>query len=830
MSFPAIREKHMPNTLLWRCLVATLILSSFGPHNLHAQTRKLEITQVGIGLPKAQERSELSQEAFLNSFMAVKDKWCPLYLQLQLLEAIDTPLRLVIESSDDNELRTTIGYPLGSLAGRNAGEKFTQANFSIVPLVKIPSYVRSITVKIVSDQPGIRPELLGEPFRITFLNLTSAETYKIVSLGSKLPGFGLPGDDDEQDAADRRGVWRNGKVLQTAIEAIEELPDHWLGYDSIDLAVLPTGTADSTFAETLFDPAANGSVQRKREALLEWVRRGGRLIISAGANAEKLAKLSPFQEILPASINTDEPTEAVNSLPLRWQVYGGRPQNELLRSRADPFPVAQLKIDSAYPPRFMIPRPNEAGELDPELAALPAVVQKPFGLGRVTLVTFDLDIAPFLSFPARLEFWNWLLRYAGSERASLNTSGERDWLYDRNSGVADLFRYKLDEFEGVPVISFGWIVLFIFLYALLIGPAEYILLKHVFGRLELTWITFPIIVLSVTAIAYFTAYAFKGTDLRTNKIDLVEVDPASGRVYGSSWFSFFSPRIDKFTIGIEPNPGWTTAQEESAELSANLDWLPGGGANASNIISQGYNYVNGEDGREVALGLESVPMQVWSTKAFTANWTGTLDTNRPLVESRLYHPSGDKTLLQGSFVCNLPTAQLKEAVLLYGGRAYRVGSQGTIAAGQTVTPILDNSTELTEWFNPPGFVMGNQPGQIDINAVRDFPFWYVGFHERILQRNVELQNSLYRRFDQSWRVSDRAEDVYRGQAVLVGQIALSSANGEELMTAPNGASPTTVWTDGLPTEGKPRTPLPGSLSQATFVRVYLPVANRPPQK
>ena len=66
----------------------------------------------------------------------------------------------------------------------------------------------------------------------------------------------------------------------------------------------------------------------------------------------------------------------------------------------------------------------------------------------------------------------------------------------------------------------------IVLYILLIGPIEYFFLKRVLGRLELTWITFPIIVLTVSLAAYFTAYSLKGRDLRVNKIDVVDVDPA----------------------------------------------------------------------------------------------------------------------------------------------------------------------------------------------------------------------------------------------------------------------------------------------------------------
>ena len=42
--------------------------------------------------------------------------------------------------------------------------------------------------------------------------------------------------------------------------------------------------------------------------------------------------------------------------------------------------------------------------------------------------------------------------------------------------------------------------------------------------MELTWITFPTIVVTVSLLAYYAAYVVKGTDLRVNKIDVVDVD------------------------------------------------------------------------------------------------------------------------------------------------------------------------------------------------------------------------------------------------------------------------------------------------------------------
>src|SRR5262249_5701693 len=106
------------------------------------------------------------------------------------------------------------------------------------------------------------------------------------------------------------------------------------------------------------------------------------------------------------------------------------------------------------------------------------------------------------------------------------------------------------------VISFGWVALFILFYIALVGPLDYFVLKKLFKRLELTWITFPVSVIVVSLVAYLIAYKVKGTDLRINKVDLVDVDLHTGlgegarRVHGLSWFALFSPGVSSYTIGM----------------------------------------------------------------------------------------------------------------------------------------------------------------------------------------------------------------------------------------------------------------------------------------
>ena len=80
--------------------------------------------------------------------------------------------------------------------------------------------------------------------------------------------------------------------------------------------------------------------------------------------------------------------------------------------------------------------------------------------------------------------------------------------------------------------------------------------------MELTWITFPAIVLTVSLLAYVAAYTFKGTDLRINKVDVVDLDqqPIAGYglpMRGSTWATLFSPQNRDYDVhagGPVPGP------------------------------------------------------------------------------------------------------------------------------------------------------------------------------------------------------------------------------------------------------------------------------------
>ncbi len=211
---------------------------------------------------------------------------------------------------------------------------------------------------------------------------------------------------------------------------------------------------------------------------------------------------------------------------------------------------------------------------------------------------------------------------------------------------------ELDKF-GVTVIDFGYVALFIVLYILIVGPLDFFLLKYVFKRLEWTWITFPAVVLAVSVLAYFAAYALKGKDLKINKVDIVDFDLRTSReqprVYGHSFFTILSPRIQNYTVGrLEPEESEVLGGAESEKAAQRRSdeavdgSRPSGGFNgmdrggSGGFFRNAYHYARDTDanGGGNISGLRGVPIPVWTTKAFMASWGGNRSPRPPRSGNR----------------------------------------------------------------------------------------------------------------------------------------------------------------------------------------------------
>lgn len=797
---------------LFRCF-AVITALTLAAASAAAQSHPIKIKSVKTGFPHGPNVTQRDDDGS-GSYICKTNFWTPVYLELEILRSVDRPAAVVLEASDPDDLGTSVTVPLQNLSDVRPGTTLSAAELAYLPCVRLGGRDLSVSIR----DPGSGRNL-AEPKRLSFVRSKDTSAYVVLSLGSRLPGFELP--------PEAPGANRGSKVDLAVIDNPYLLPDRWYGYDAADLVVLATGSASvQNFLAPLFTDPQH---KPRLDALVEWVRRGGRLVVSVGQNAGVAASFPVLQELLPMRLPRENLVEQVKDLPMEWLTHGvseKKTKLNTLTAKGGTFPLVRFEPHTDRGARQIVPPADSLRE-----GTRRAVVQAPYGLGRVTLVAFDLDRSPFVDYDDRPRAWDLILRECGANRAP-QSFNKNNYSYSgiAEDELANEMRQHADAFASVPVISFGWVAAFIVLYTLLIGPVEYYVLKKVFKRLELTWITFPIIVLTVSAIAYFSAYALKGSDMKVNKVDIVDIDPATNRVYGRTWFTVFSPRIDTYRVGVEPAPGW--AAPGGAHGGALVDWTGAGSGRRGGLFRRSYQYGLTQPGdpatARFADGLVDVPIQVWSTKGFTADWNAVLDKATPPVVSELVHPPANPANVVGTFTLNLPFKELQDVHLVYAGKAYKWDA---IPTGVPVNAFLDDTKVEGDWIakltSLSVFTTVNQPnfGRASTQKLQSngaAPAFQMMFHEETLKSNdtAAPRNSTLRRLDQSWRLSS----LHRDEVIVIGRVpAVRDVPAEELLTAADSPSPTRIWLKELPGGAANRTPQQGTLQQETFVRIYLPV-------
>ncbi|WP_020469277.1 hypothetical protein [Zavarzinella formosa] len=825
---------------MYRFLLIGLVLGVLGgPSVSLAQNReRIKVTNIRIGLPNGPSGDPSRRGIYKTG------QWAPVYADLECVKDTEETLLFTAEVLDADEIMTQGSVEIPTMV---QGERRTAAELGRIPYLKASFNYASVNVRITGKDSG---RTYADTNSRTTEGMTTG-SYLILSIGGNLNSLRLQnresGDGDVNSSKDLRNGW----IGTSQILEIGLMPDHWIGYSAVDLMILNTGS-NRAFWEELAAPQH----EKRRKAVAEWVRRGGRLIVGLGTNVDAFVNIREFKDLLPVNVPAAGKVN-VSKLLMEWLVNVRQENNVRLFYNNGPGEFASAIIeprtDRAAKPLLQ----DFVEENGPRGAQRrPLAVQGVCGTGRVTVFAFDLDRSPFVDFNQRSAFWENTLAQCGYQ---IPEFGQELQSYSRNyDEFPNALQGNLDFFEGVPVVSFGWVALFILLYILLIGPIDYFFLKKVVKRLEWTWVTFPIIVIGVSTAAYFTAYAIKGQDLKTNKIDVVDYDLHTGRIDGHSWFTLFSPRIQKYNLSIEPavndgvssDPVWAIGKSPEAALNSVVTWSSptdsyryGGGS--ARLLTKKYEFQSTVDPTDpnrdlYANSLNGVPIQVWTTKSFAARWTANVDEKHPPVIANLTTGRGaDKDiLLTGTITNMLPVEDFSDIGLVWRGKVFQlldlpkgVSKPVTLSTASGVGDAV-TTKEFKTWLNDrDGRYKGAQPylplnnsgrGSFDSGTTSNpnFRLWQLLFHETSNDteiRSGQPKNISLRDLDQSWRVGpDHGE-----QAILVLRVPTREGLAESMAESP--LSPSRLWIGANPSDMKARPSNPGTLRQETYIRVFIPV-------
>ncbi len=426
------------------------------------------------------------------------------------------------------------------------------------------------------------------------------------------------------------------------IDQAADLLVSWYGYEGIDTILLNTSQPE------LYRPLLQNPL--RLNALKEWVLQGGRLVVFCGAEGNELLSTGgPLAELIPGQYTETITLRQSRSL----EVFCGAGQ-----------PVTPSRRLAAAVPRLTEVHGRvlvDAGSGD---TSLPLVIRSRFGLGELLFIGLDFDRPPLRDWAARASFLKKALHW---ENDAIRTQAESAYGNEIGTDLISQLRSALDEkFVGVESVSFGLVTLLVVAYILLIGPGDYFFVKRILKRMELTWVTFPLIVLGVSGAAYWFANWMKGDQLRVNQVEIVDIDTLSGKVRGTTCTHFFTPKVHEFDLSLKPALFGNPLEQETQTI---VSWLglPGNhlggmraGGDQNSLFNSGYSFSPALD------AMHHVPVQVWSTKTITARWSTNSDMDFQVDLLR------DHDELQGG-LSNKTDNVLEDCHLLYGSQAYYLG-------------------------------------------------------------------------------------------------------------------------------------------------------------
>ncbi|MFQ5856183.1 MAG: hypothetical protein ACE5LU_11120 [Anaerolineae bacterium] len=407
--------------------------------------------------------------------------------------------------------------------------------------------------------------------------------------------------------------------VQTTAFAVDEIPDRVAGLASFDALVLnDVDTSQLTPAQ--------------QQTLASWVSLGGHLVVGGGAGAALTTAGLPA-DLLPVTLDRTQSVDELASLT----AIGGEPVRI-----PGPFVIAR----SAY----------RGGVVLAEQDDTPLIVEQEIGEGRVTFVALDFGTSPFGAWAGEKAMWTTLLQPAGSPFID----GPPD-ISPRRWADGQMIN-ALTNLPSLDLPSVRWVVLLLAIYILLVGPANYLILRRA-RRLEWAWITIPAMTLTFSVGAYGVGYGLRGGEVILNKLSIIEVMPGTQTARVRTYAGLFSPIKRSYSLTVDGDP---------LISPLNLAYGPWGSSAGGGDIT----VIQGQPTQVRDLAVNQWAMQTFVAETVTRQPVNIRAGISAGLSASLIYRDGR---IQGR-VINAGTQPLHDVVVAMSGDFSRLG---TIAAGET---------------------------------------------------------------------------------------------------------------------------------------------------
>jgi hypothetical protein len=387
-----------------------------------------------------------------------------------------------------------------------------------------------------------------------------------------------------------------------------ELPQRWQGLDAVDAIVWD-------------DADPSGLSPQQMEALLEWVRNGGRLLISAGTNWQTLSNSAIGAE-LPVSIKgVESRTEALEFLDIvENDEYSARLSKWYLNH-----PISRVVME---PIAGSVPLPAEC--------ANPQIVFRRM-LGRGVLTFVGAPLQQLLPFPGRLkspdspfeditdsekEFFKVACEGVMARRLLGLPNMEEDKNGGNQIGTAfgrtDLFSVvrQTIAFESVGAYFLIFAIFFAITYTLTATVlSNWFLRKRSWQHHA--WTAFAMVSLASSAVGFGMVWLLRGVTTRLWQTTIVDAHASNNEAEAVCLFGVRTPDHTRLNLRLPLGPG-----DQSEGASGPISVVP----ESENYGEASSKFVDPENYRSVLAGTRLMNIPVRATlKEFRGHWHGPLD-------------------------------------------------------------------------------------------------------------------------------------------------------------------------------------------------------------
>lgn len=402
-----------------------------------------------------------------------------------------------------------------------------------------------------------------------------------------------------------------GARLDAAVAFLElaDLPEVSSAWNGLDVLVLDDVDTSRLTAGQL-------------AALRAWIENGGQLVVAGGAGGPRTA--AGVAGLLPVEVAGVSSVEALPALEAVGAAAGG----DAPFSSPGPYVVTESAL--------------ARGELLIHQDGLPLLAHSGLGRGGVFFLALDPKAPPLAGWEGAEAVWGLIAAAA---------PGRAPWGVDIQDGYAAV--QSVSSIPGLRLPSIGSLLLFLFVYTLVIGPVNFLVLRRL-KRRELAWVTIPALVLLFSAITYFTSFRTRGGSPMLNAMSIAYGSVEAERLRTQTVIGLYSPQRARYDLSLPYDSVAFPLQEGfgAAPAGGSLEAI----ARAGGMTLAGVR----TDTSEIATFLADAHLP------------------RPAISATAaLSAEGDAVAVE---VRNDTGATLENAVILYGENQYALGN---VNAGET---------------------------------------------------------------------------------------------------------------------------------------------------